>query len=462
MHIAVLGTGYVGLVSAACLAEMGHSVMAVDIDPERIELLNKGGMPLYEPELAPLVAVHRATGQLGFTVDLSFALRQADVVMIAIGTPPGRNGEADVKAVLQAGHAIGQLLEEPATVVMKSTVPVGTCERVRTLVRGQLRMRGKSFHVPVVSNPEFLREGCAVQDFLEPDRIVVGASYRAEAELMHAMYAPLTQRGVPLLLMDTRSAEFTKYAANVMLAARISLVNELAGLAEALDADIEQVRLGIGSDRRVGPQFLKAGVGYGGSCFPKDVKAFVQLASELGEPALMLQAIDEVNEQCKRRLFQKMAAHYGGAEGLQGKRIALWGLAFKPGTDDMREAPSLVLVKQLLGAGASVAAYDPVAGGRAAALLRDVKGVRLCASAAEALQDADALALVTEWDEFVEADPAEVTVRLRDRVVFDGRNALDTRRWAAQGLKVLQMGRPGGTTAEVNDAAPNANSPLSS
>jgi len=452
MHIAVLGTGYVGLVSAACLAELGHSVMAVDIDPERVELLNRGGMPLYEPELAPLVAVHRATGQLGFTVDLALALRQADIVMIAIGTPTDKEGQADVNAVLQAGHAIGQLLEEPATVVMKSTVPVGTCERVRAIVRGQLRIRGKSFKVPVVSNPEFLREGCAVQDFLQPDRIIIGAAYRAEAELMHALYTPLTLQGVPLLVMDTRSAELTKYAANAMLAARISLMNELAGIAECLDADIEQVRLGVGSDKRLGPQCLKAGVGYGGSCFPKDVKALAHLADELGASSRMLRAVNQVNEDQKRRLFQKMVAFYGGPQRLRGKRIAVWGLAFKPGTDDLREAPSLALIRQLLGAGASVVAYDPVAAGKAAALLQHPEGLSFSLTAAAALQQADALAVVTEWDEFLKADPAEVASQLADSVVFDGRNAIDSRRWGRHGLRVLQIGRPGSPVEHATDS----------
>jgi len=341
MRIAVLGTGYVGLVSAACLAELGHSVTAVDIDPARIELLRQGGMPLYEPGLAPLVAVHQATGQLGFTVDLGLALRDVDVVMIAIGTPPGSDGQADVSAVLHAAQAVGQQLQQAAVLVMKSTVPVGTSERVQALVQAQLKQRGLRFRVPVVSNPEFLREGTAVRDFLHPDRVIVGAARRADSELMHVLYGPLVARGVPLLVMDLRSAELTKYAANVMLAARISLINEIACIAEGAGADIEQVRLGLGSDKRLGPDFLRAGIGYGGSCFPKDVQALAQIAESVGQPARMLKAVHQVNEQQKRRLFERMVAHYGGAERLRGKRVAVWGLAFKPGTDDLREAPSL-------------------------------------------------------------------------------------------------------------------------
>lgn len=448
MRIAVLGTGYVGLVSAACLAELGHSVTAVDIDPARIELLRQGGMPLYEPGLAPLVAVHQATGQLGFTVDLGLALRDVDVVMIAIGTPPGSDGQADVSAVLHAAQAVGQQLQQAAVLVMKSTVPVGTSERVQALVQAQLKQRGLRFRVPVVSNPEFLREGTAVRDFLHPDRVIVGAARRADSELMHVLYGPLVARGVPLLVMDLRSAELTKYAANVMLAARISLINEIACIAEGAGADIEQVRLGLGSDKRLGPDFLRAGIGYGGSCFPKDVQALAQIAESVGQPARMLKAVHQVNEQQKRRLFERMVAHYGGAERLRGKRVAVWGLAFKPGTDDLREAPSLVLIDQLLQAGAQVCAYDPAAHEAAARRFAGQRRIRLAASALGALRGADALALVTEWPEFMQADPAQIASRLRDRVVFDGRNALDAAAWGRQGLQVWQVGRPSAAHAQ--------------
>lgn len=442
MRIAVLGTGYVGLVSAACLAELGHEVAGVDIDPERVAMLRRGGMPIYEPGLQALVDAHQAAGRLGFTVDLGLALRGADAVMIAIGTPPGTQGQADVQAVMQAAHAVAQLLQAPAVLVMKSTVPVGTCERVRELVAGVLRQRGLRLQVPVVSNPEFLREGCAVQDFLQPDRVIVGAAQRAEADAVQAMYAPLHERGVPVLVMDTRSAELTKYAANVMLAARISLMNELAGIAEAVDADIEQVRLGVGSDRRIGPDFLRAGIGYGGSCFPKDVKALARIADEHGAGARMLRAVHEVNERQKQRLFERIAEHYGGVERLRGKRFAVWGLAFKPGTDDLREAPSLVLIEQLARAGARVVACDPAAAAKAVSVVSQWPGVQLRAGPLQALRGADALVLVTEWPQFRQVDPARVAAALADGVVFDGRNAIDARTWARHGLRVMQVGRP--------------------
>jgi UDPglucose 6-dehydrogenase len=449
MRVAVLGTGYVGLVTAACLAELGNEVIAVDIDPERIERLRRGEMPLHEPELAPLVTMHQATSRLGFTVDLALALRRTDLVIVAVGTPPGVRGEADLKAVLQAAHAVGQTIEQPATLVIKSTVPVGTTDRVTTIVRRQLRLRGCRFAVPVVSNPEFLREGSAVHDFLKPDRIVIGARSRGEAQLMHVLYAPLLAREVPLLLMDTRSAELTKYAANVMLAARISLMNEFAALAESLDADIEHVRLGIGSDHRLGRHFLRAGAGYGGSCFPKDVKALAQLAESHGVVPRMLRAIDRVNEQQKRLLFRKIAAFYGGPHRLAGKHLAVWGLAFKPGTDDLREAPSIVLVHQLLEAGATVCAYDPAAGAKSEGALGHPRGFRTASKAVAALHGADALVLMTEWPEFAEIGPATVAACLGDAAVFDGRNALDVARWRRHGLRVLQVGRPSGGVSKA-------------
>lgn len=459
MRIAVLGTGYVGLVSAACLAELGHEVAAVDIDEKRIASLQHGEMPIHEPGLQALVEVHTATARLAFTVDLADALKGADVVMVAIGTPPGPGGEADLRAVMQAAHAVGQHLEQPATLVLKSTVPPGTAERVTDAVNAPLGRRGKGFKVPVVGNPEFLREGSAVQDFLKPDRIVIGAGNRGDAELMHVMYAPLLERGVPMLVMDTRSAELTKYAANVMLAARISLINELAGIAEALDADIEQVRLGIGSDPRVGPQFLRAGLGYGGSCFPKDVQALAQIASMCGRPALMLQAMHRVNERQRRRPFALLARHYGGVAALQHKRIAVWGLAFKPGTDDLREAPGLLLVEQLLDAGAEVQACDPVAAAKAQALLGRREGLRIGSVPLAALRDADALVLVTEWPEFRRVDPARAAALLHDRLVIDGRNALDAARWSAAGLQLIQVGRP---AAQPQRSGATDSPPLSS
>lgn len=444
MQVAVLGLGYVGLSTAVCLAELGHSVTGYDIDPQRVRLLMQNEVPFHEPEIDALIAVHQARGQLGFTVDLSLALQGCDVVMLAVGTPQGHNGDAELGAVKNAVHSIGQQLQQPAVVAVKSTVPVGTCERLEAALQDQLRKRGMTGRVPVVSNPEFLREGRAVQDFLDPDRIIVGVTHRADAELMHALYAPLLERGHPLLVMDTRSAELTKYTANVMLAARISLINEVASLAELMGADVEQVAKGVGLDRRIGPHFLHAGIGYGGSCFPKDVKAMIRMASDLGVPSRLLQAVDQVNERQRRCLFEKISHFYGGPEGLRGKRIALWGLAFKPGTDDLREAPSLVLLRQLVGAGAEVRAYDPVAAPKAAALLGHSSAVTWCASADAALAQADALAICTEWPEFGEMDASKVAQQLTDQVVFDGRNMVDALHWSRHGLRVIQIGRPDG------------------
>ena len=444
MQVAVLGLGYVGLSTAACLAELGHSVMGYDIDPQRVRLLMQNEVPFFEPELDALIAVHQARGQLGFTVDLSLALQSCDVVILAVGTPQGQNGDAELGAVKKAVHAIGQLLEQSAVVAVKSTVPVGTCERLQAALEEQLHQRGLALHVPVVSNPEFLREGRAVADFLDPDRIIVGVAQRADAELMHALYAPLLERGHPLLVMDTRSAELTKYTANVMLAARISLINEVASLAELMGADVEQVAKGVGLDRRIGPHFLHAGIGYGGSCFPKDVKAMIRMAADLGLPARLLQAVDQVNERQRRCLFEKLSHFYGSPDGLRGKRIAVWGLAFKPGTDDLREAPSLVLLRQLIGAGAEVRAYDPVATPKAVAVLGHSSAVTWCASAEAALSQADALAICTEWPEFAEMDATKVALQLTDQVVFDGRNVVDALRWSRHGLRVVQIGRPEG------------------
>jgi len=442
MQVTVLGLGYVGLVSAACLAELGHEVMGYDIDPVRVRSLSANVVPLFEPGLEALVASLQAHGQLAFTNDLSVALRQCDLVMLAVGTPSDHDGDAELGAVLRAAHAVAQVLQRPAMLVVKSTVPVGTGARLEALVNRQLDERGVPWRVPVASNPEFLQEGRAVRDFLEPDRIVVGVARQTDAELLHALYAPLVQRGFPLLVMDRRSSELAKYACNVMLAARVSLINELAGLAEATGADIEEVARVAGMDPRIGPQFLRAGAGYGGSCFPKDVKCLARIAQRAGVSARMLRAIDEVNESQRRRLFERIVQHYGGIEPLRDKRIAVWGLAFKPGTDDVRESPGLVLVRQLLAAGAEVLACDPLALGKARELFPDDSPIAWCESAHEALRDADALALATEWPVFLQVPPAQVAASLTDMVVFDGRNALDARTWSRHGLRVIQVGRP--------------------
>ncbi|NKI92520.1 UDP-glucose/GDP-mannose dehydrogenase family protein [Rhizobacter sp. SG703] len=441
LRIAVVGAGYVGLVTAACLAELGHAVTAVDSDRARIAALGAGGMPFFEPGLQGLVAAHRMTERLRFTHRLDDAVRRAELVFIAVGTPTGGDGASDLRAVEAAVFAAAAAVQGPATLVLKSTVPVGTHERLRRAL-AERQPDGGAARLALVSNPEFLREGSAIGDFLRPDRIIVGADDEQDAALLLGVFAPLVEAGAQLLCMNPRSAELAKYASNGMLAARISFMNEMAQIADATGADIEAVRAGVGSDRRIGSDFLRAGIGYGGSCFPKDVRALAHLARQHGLEARMLDAVAATNERHKRLLFDKMASHYRGEAGLRGKRIALWGLAFKPGTDDLREAPSLVLLEQLAAAGAEVAAYDPVAVPVARRLLGERAGLCWCHSAADALAGADALAVVTEWQEFVSGDPAAVQAALADGVVFDGRNCLPCDTWRGRGLQVIQVGRP--------------------
>ncbi|HEY4065763.1 MAG TPA: UDP-glucose/GDP-mannose dehydrogenase family protein, partial [Burkholderiaceae bacterium] len=434
MDIAVIGTGYVGLVTAACLAELGHRVTAVDSDATKIEALSHGGVPFFEPGLQAMVQARRASGNLRFTCDLEEALRGAELVFVAVGTPSDANGSADLRAIASSVLQVAAALQSSATLVLKSTVPIGIHEQLSEAVRGALRRRRLPLRLPFVSNPEFLREGAAIRDFLKPERIIVGAPRDVDIAPLLRAYAPLLDAGVRLLRMSPRSAELAKYAANGMLAARISFMNEMAQIADATGADIEDVCLGVGTDSRIGPQFLRVGVGYGGSCFPKDVRSLIHTARSNGLPAHMLRAVEQTNAQHKRLLFDKMCAFYGGPQGLRGKRVALWGLAFKPGTDDLREAPSLELIRQLLGAGADVAAHDPAAVPNAARLLKGQPGLRWCHGARAALQGAHALVLVTEWSEFVSFDARQVAMELADGVVFDGRNALpDT--WRDAGLQ---------------------------
>ena len=439
MQITVIGTGYVGLVSGTCLAEVGNDVLCVDIDAAKIALLESGGIPIFEPGLADMVAKNRAAGRLSFTTDIAAALSHASVVFIAVGTPPGEDGSADLQYVLAAARSIGSHLDGYKVIVDKSTVPVGTADRVRAAIAEALARRAVNIDYSVVSNPEFLKEGAAIEDFMRPDRIVVGADDPRAVELMRQLYAPFQRSHERLVVMDVRSAELTKYAANAMLATRISFMNELANLAEKLGADIELVRAGIGADPRIGYQFLYAGCGYGGSCFPKDVRALIKTAHDAGQELQLLTAVEAANEAQKRVLPEKIVKRFGA--DLSGRRFALWGLAFKPNTDDMREAPSLVLIEDLLARGAAVCAFDPVAMSEARRLLGD--RIDFADTPLSALAGADALLVVTEWKEFRSPDFAAIKSRLKQPVIFDGRNLYDPVHLAGAGIECHAIGRRG-------------------
>jgi len=439
MQVTIFGSGYVGLVTGACLAEVGNHVLCVDVDERKIALLNSGGVPIYEPGLEEMVARNRAAGRLEFTTDAAAGVAHGLFQFIAVGTPPDEDGSADLTHVLAVARSIARHMTEYRIIVDKSTVPVGTADRVASVAREVLRERQLVVELDVVSNPEFLKEGAAIDDFMRPDRIVVGTDNPRTAELLRALYAPFNRSHDRVLVMDVRSAELTKYAANAMLATKISFMNELSNIAERVGADIEKVRIGIGSDPRIGYQFIYPGCGYGGSCFPKDVRALEQTALSVGYSAQILRAVEDVNARQKSVLFEKLRSHYGG--NLQGKTVALWGLAFKPNTDDMREASSRVLIEALWGAGARVRAYDPVAGEEAHRIYGDRPDLLLCKSPEEALLGADALAVVTEWVAFRSPDFARLKRELRDGVVFDGRNIYDPKTVAAAGLTHYSIGR---------------------
>jgi len=438
LKIAIVGTGYVGLVTGACFAEVGNDVLCLDLDEKKIRTLESGGIPIYEPGLEEVVKRNVAAGRLHFTTDVERAVRFGTVQCIAVGTPPGEDGSADLKHVVAAARNIGRHMTDYKVVVDKSTVPVGTADKVRAAIAEELAKRGAKVPYAVVSNPEFLKEGAAVEDFMRPDRVVVGSDDTQATHIMRALYAPFQRNHDRLLVMDVRSAELTKYAANAMLATRISFMNELANLAEKLGADIEEVRKGIGSDPRIGYQFLYAGIGYGGSCFPKDVKALIHTAAEAGATLPVLDAVEQVNADQKRVLARKIQKRFGK---LSGKRIAVWGLAFKPNTDDMREAPSRVLIEELLGNGATVSAYDPIAMPAAKAAFADLKGVSFAESPLAALQGADALAVVTEWKEFRSPDFEAIRGTLKTPVIFDGRNLYDPEEMKRAGLEYHPVGR---------------------
>ena len=439
MRVTIFGTGYVGLVTGTCLAEVGNHVVCVDVDATKIARLERGEIPIYEPGLEPLVRANHASGQLRFTTDAKSAVAHAQVIFIAVGTPPDEDGSADLSHVLAVANTIGQSLDHPVVVVNKSTVPVGTADAVRNAIAGALASRGAKVEFDVVSNPEFLKEGDAVQDCLRPDRIVIGADSVRAVEQLRTLYAPFNRNHERIVLMDVRSAELTKYAANAMLATKISFMNEIANIAEQVGADVEHVRRGIGSDPRIGYHFIYPGAGYGGSCFPKDVKALEHTARSHGYDARLLGAVEAVNATQKSKLYALLERHFGGA--LKGKTIALWGLAFKPNTDDMREAPSRVLLEALWQAGAAVRAYDPEAIEETHRLYGARADLVLCDQPYAALDGADALVVVTEWKAFRSPDFERIRSALRTPAVFDGRNIFDPLAVEAAGIAYYGIGR---------------------
>ena len=439
MKITMIGTGYVGLVTGTCLAEVGNDVLCLDVDARKIGVLQQGGVPIHEPGLEPMIRRNVAAGRLRFTTDVDAAVGHAPVQFIAVGTPPDEDGSADMQYVLQAARNVGRRMTQWTLVVDKSTVPVGTADHVRAVIAEELAARGVDIPYAVASNPEFLKEGAAVDDFMKPDRVVIGADNERAIAILRNVYAPFQRNRERLLVMDVRSAELTKYAANAMLATRISFMNELANLAERLGADIEHVRQGIGSDPRIGWHFLYPGVGYGGSCFPKDVKALRFTAERSGAKLLVLSAVEAANEKQKRVLVDKIVARFG--DDLAGRRFALWGLAFKPNTDDMREAPSRAIIDALLQRGASICAYDPVAIDEARRVLGDVPSLDFAANPVAACEGADALIVVTEWKEFRSPDFDALRRHLKAPVIFDGRNLYEPDAVRAAGFEHVAIGR---------------------
>lgn len=439
MRMGVVGCGYVGLVTAACFADMGHEVRCYDVDEAKLRRLRRGEVPIYEPGLAEIIAHNAAAGRLGFDSALAACVRQATLVVVAVGTPPGPAGGADLTAVEAACDGIADVLQGDCCVLVKSTVPPGSNDALAARLQARLAALGAGHAVEVVSNPEFLKEGMAVEDFRRPDRIVVGVRSSAGEALMRRLYEPFLRNGHPLLVMSPRSAELAKYASNVMLAARISMMNELAGLCDGVGADVAEVRRAVGSDRRIGGAFLYAGLGYGGSCFPKDVQALSHVAQAHGVPAPMLQAVHAVNERQKVHLVERLRALCDGS--LRGVRVALWGLAFKPRTDDVREAPALAMIRVLVQAGAQVVAHDPIANARVAAELGELPGVMLVAEMYAALADADALIVCTEWDVFRTPDFARMRDAMRTPRLLDGRNVYDPAAVRAHGFAYVGVGR---------------------
>ena len=439
MKITIFGTGYVGLVTGACLADAGNHVLCVDIDQRKIDMLNRSEMPIYEPGLEDIVIRNREKGRLEFTTDVRQGVEHGLFQFVAVGTPPDEDGSADLQHVLAVARTIGRYMTDYRIVIDKSTVPVGTADKVRAEIAAALEERGEAVDFDVVSNPEFLKEGAAIEDFTKPDRIIVGTDNARTTELLKLLYEPFNRKRDRLIAMDIRSAELTKYAANAMLATKISFMNELSNLAEKVGADIENVRIGIGSDPRIGYHFIYPGCGYGGSCFPKDVRALAHTAEEHGVEPTLIRAVEAVNDAQKTVLFRKISGHYG--DDLAGKTVALWGLAFKPNTDDMREASSRVLMEALWDAGASVRAYDPEAAEETRRIYGDRPDLVICSSQDEALEGADCLAILTEWREFRSPDFEHLKATLSAPVIFDGRNLYEPGYLEAQGFHYYAIGR---------------------
>ncbi len=439
MKVSIFGSGYVGLVTGACLAEVGHEVVCCDIDEVKIRQLRGGHIPIFEPGLEPLIVKNIAIGHLRFTTDVADAVHHGKVIFIAVGTPPDEDGSADLTHVRDVARSIGENLQSYAVVANKSTVPVGTAQVVTDEINARLKQRGESVDFDVISNPEFLKEGSAVNDFMRPDRIIVGAASERALTLLRDLYAPFNRNHNKLMAMDIASAELTKYAANAMLATKISFMNEVAGIAERVGADIEAVRQGIGSDPRIGYHFIYPGPGFGGSCFPKDVRALAAKADSIGVKAELIKAVESVNLRQKMRLFEKISAHFDGK--VKGLTVAVWGLSFKPNTDDMREAPSRTLMEALWAAGANVRAHDPVAMPETSRIYGERDDLVLCDTKEEALEGADCLVLVTEWRDFQSPDFEYIRSTLRDPVIFDGRNIYEPKRARDVGLTIVGIGR---------------------
>ena len=437
MNISVIGAGYVGLVTGACLADVGNNILCLDLDKEKISSLKNGKIPIYEPGLESLVEKNQRAGRLHFTSDVKQAVEFGELQFIAVGTPSGEDGSADLNYVLEAASSVGQLMISPKIIVNKSTVPVGTGDKVRNVINQELKKRGVSLRFDVVSNPEFLKEGAAIEDFQKPDRIIIGVESDESASVMKALYSPFQRNRNKLIIMDVRSAELTKYASNAMLATRISFMNELANLSEKLGADVEKVRIGVGSDSRIGYSFLYPGCGYGGSCFPKDVKALIKFANDCDYPMKILAAVEDVNDDQKKIIPEKITKFFG--VDLSNKTFAIWGLAFKPGTDDMREAPSITVIEDLLEKGAKVKAFDPVASAEAKKIFQS--SVEYCKTPSSAVEGADALIILTEWKEFRSPDFNLLKKSLRSSSIFDGRNLYDPEYLKSFGINYFPIGR---------------------